>query len=343
MPIQLLINPVPDAERTKAQKEMCSGKVAMGADTLRDMVKKAFAGGERSYRFVFRGAHPLQAGISYYDRFHALVKEYNRNLAPVEFVLQTPEDVLSGKWLQLFAKHGYLVRVLAREAEGAGKTAEFLGKNEISFEMIHVVDGAAALQADDIYRHYRKFGIKGQRYVPDQERICQAVRREEAVRYYGHFLGRVFDLWYGDVKRGAAVHNYVFENWLSIIAGICPDGRSLPDRDLLRFAVEADGQVRDADAPAECAGMGNIAQIDLAGAPGRRSIRSLMQGEREIMPACKNCCWNFICFGDFDIYGETCEEFCRRKETFCEAYREFFEYTWSRLNELAWYLAGRKR
>lgn len=313
----------------------------MDLETLRNMVKRVFETGEPSYRFVFQGSKLVKAGISYYERFHEYVEEYNQHRASVEYMFQTEEDPPRREWLQLFRKYGYWIRIYSRVAERTLKTAELLKKNNIRFEIFHIVDFSVLVQADQIYRIYKSGGVAGRRYVPDQSLLPGMLYSEEATnRQYENFLKRIFDLWHMDVKKNLLIQGDAFESWLGRIAGGCPEDPGKGDAGRQRYVVEFDGRMYDADLLHDAC-IGKIGEADVKEIALPQSFAEERKDSGRITSACPECCWNFMCHGDYDLYGETLAEYADRKRRFCKAYKGFFEYTWSRLNELAWYRAGR--
>ncbi len=155
-------------------------------------------------------------------------------------------------------------------------------------------------------------------------------------KLYAQAMKKLFDLWFEDQRMGKPIYIRQFSNYLDILRGEQPEACAMYGRCSLQNVIEADGSVYPCDFYAlDEYYMGNILETDFA------RLREEAQEERPGSffesadrrdERCGRCRWYPLCRGG--CRRDCVDEGERRRNYYCEAYQEFFEYVVERLEWL---------
>lgn len=325
----------------------------MKTEVLEKIVKKTFAQAERQVTFLFQGGEPTLAGLPFFQKLKEFEERYNVNKIPVAHAIQTNGYAINEDWAGFFAENNYLVGV---SLDGTGKLHDkyrknamgegtfqrifegiaWLKKYQVSFNILTVVTGEIADNIEEIYAFYRENGLLYQQYIPCIDPLGQTRGRMDyslSTAQFAAFLKKLFDLWYDDLKHQRFIYNRYFENLVGIIKGYQPESCGMLGCCTNQYVVEADASVYPCDFYVlDEYKIGNLLENSFAELDKKRTAIRFV--EKSMIPDehCRKCKWGFLCRGGCRRDREREKFGTLGKNYFCEAYQDFFEYAWERLN-----------
>lgn len=355
-PISMLIKPASSLCNMRCKYCFYSDEAAnrgvgsygiMTAETTEAVIKRATEEATGSVTFAFQGGEPTIAGIGYYDRFCELVKKYNVKNLHVSYSIQTNGIFSDGEsWATLFRRNRFLVGLsfdgtreyhdLNRVDASGNKTASrviacaaLFDKYKVDYNILTVVNPVTARHIAKIYAFYKKQGWVYMQFIPCLAPLgddTNSLMSEEWLEYNK----TLFDLWYSDNKYALAVSVRHLDDYLRAAAGMRPEACGTLGICTVQNVIEADGSVYPCDFWAlDEYKLGNI---------NVNSFRELFECARaqEFIKSscvhdekCGACPWYRICMGG-------CERMKRNNQyIYCEANKDFFEYTYERIYELS--------
>lgn len=120
----------------------------------------------------------------------------------------------------------------------------------MEYNILTVVNQKTAYNIKEIYREYQRNGWKYQQYIACLEPIGEEQGQKEYAltpKLYGEFLINLFELWYMDYKKGMQPYIRMFENYIGILLGYCPEACEQNGTCQIQNVVEADGSVYPCD------------------------------------------------------------------------------------------------
>lgn len=325
----------------------------MAPETAEILVRRLFERPRKHVSIAFQGGEPTLAGIEFYQRFTALVGEYNTRNSAVAYSIQTNGYCLDGEWAEFFAAHRFLVGIsldgpakehngMRPDAAGRGtfgrvtRAIRLLETHGVEFNILCVVTGRTARHGRKLYEFFKREGFRYLQFIPCLDPL-EGPRggREYSLtpERYGTFLRDVFDCWYRDWAAGNYTSVRLLDDYVHILCGRAPGTCASSGACGQYFLIEADGGVYPCDFYVlDEWRMGDIREQsfeELAQSP--RSKRFLEESHR-IAPECMECQYRSVCRGG-----------CRRdkimeegaRNYFCPAFRSFFDYAMPRLRTVA--------
>lgn len=304
--------------------------------------------------FAFQGGEPTVAGLPFFRRFVALVKQYRRPGVGIHYAIQTNGTLLDEDWARFFKEEGFLVGLSldgfreAHEAhrvdasgEGTWKrvlTAKtLLEKYKVDFNALCVVTGRCAAHPEQAYKSLKNLGFRFIQFIACLDPIGHPRGQEPwslTPEAYGKFLCRVFDLWYRDWSAGDYHSVRLFDDYIHILLGDGASTCATCGRCGSYLVVEGDGSAYPCDFfVLDDWKIGNLQQIPIAQlAQSEKAAAFLRWGT--VKPAeCAACPYGSICNGG-------CKNDWFTDETgvhnyFCSAFRMLLDYALPRMKEIA--------
>ncbi|MFA6735965.1 MAG: anaerobic sulfatase maturase [Saccharofermentanales bacterium] len=329
----------------------------MTHETLELLVQKALSESEEQCSFAFQGGEPTLAGIDFYRKLISLQKKYNLRNIPIFNSLQTNGIVLDDEWCDFFTQNDFLIGLsldgskdihdLNRvDAEGKGtfarviRAAELMDKHKTEYNILCVVTNELARRAEHVYKFFREKGFRFIQFIPcidDFDTKNGSKGFSLTPERYAHFLKTFFDLWYTDLVNGRYMSVRHFDNWVQMLRGRPPESCSMSGRCVAYGVVEADGSVFPCDFYVlDKWKLGNIFENSLTEMLTGPVAAEFVYASYDMPDDCKRC-----------EYLSLCRNGCRRDRErldggagstvnrYCSAYKEFFEYSTSRLVDVA--------
>lgn len=321
----------------------------MTLEVLEKVIKNALAYAVDYCMIAFQGGEPTLAGLEFYEKVITYTKKYNRNHCRIEYAIQTNGYLLNSEWAKFFADHRFLVgisldgdkkshnryRVGPGEKETFSRTMEaisLLKQYKVEFNILTVITGSMAGNAKKIYNFYKSNHFTFQQYIECLDPLGETQGCHEyslSADKLARFLKQLFDMWYQDMMRGEYVYIRYFENIIMILAGQIPESCTLRGQCGKQWVIEADGSVYPCDFYVlDEWKLGNLSVQTMEEIEIQREKSGFLKNTANFPDACRQCKWFLLC-----------KNGCRRnwdmesgeaKNKFCEAYREFFAYTYPR-------------
>lgn len=326
----------------------------MSEDTLEVMVKKAFEYASISCTFAFQGGEPTLIGLPFYQKLIQLQKKYNVKKIKVNNAIQTNGILIDEKWAEFLHENDFLVGLSldgTKEindinrvyANGDGsfnqimKTVKLFNDFKVEYNVLFVVTALTAKHSEKIYNFFSKNNFNYIQFIPCLDPLNE--QRGDSnysltPKLFTNFLKTMFDFWYRDIKNGKLISIRYFDNLLGMFAGHPPEACGMSGVCQCQFVVEADGSVYPCDFYVlDRWKIGNIATSGFDEMRNSDTAKTFIKDSFELHTDCKQCNWLNICRGgcrrDRDTFDGSLT-----KSYFCQSYKDFFEYSVSRFQEL---------
>lgn len=341
----------------------------MSTDTLDKLVRRAFTYAEGSVNFAFQGGEPTLAGIDFFRRFVELERRYNSRHIQVNNSIQTNAFELSDELIELFRQHRFLVGVsldgpaqihdlMRIDARGAGTYAtvtrniDRLRTAGVEYNILCVVNGYIARAPREVWRALAPHTYL--QFIPCLDGFDGQTQDYSlnAADYLG-FLKTTFDLYYEAYFHRKYVSVRTFDNYIGILLGQTPENCAMQGRCGVYYLIEGDGGVYPCDFYVlDRWRMGNINASSFH-ALSRSPIADEFRAQSHYTsPECAGCKWAGLCRGGckrdrepmIPVTDAVTGEVRMRPglNRFCEAFKEFFEYSYPRMEEIARDIAARR-
>jgi len=333
---------------SKNRKQASHG--IMSAETLETIVKKALEYADTSCSFAFQGGEPTLAGLDFYKSLLNFQKIYNKKNIAINNSIQTNGLNLNAQWANFFAKNKFLVGLSIdgtqplhdkhrKTANGAGtydkiqKTASIFQGHKVEYNILCVVNNDVACAPEDVYLNLKKH--KYLQFIP-----CINYFDENSptlnVAAYANFLKITFDLYYKDFMRGKYVSIRNFDNYINVLSGNPPEQCGMAGMCSRYFLIEADGGVFPCDFYVlDEWKIGNINEDSLFRMIKSEASHLFINSSKHVDEKCTKCKWHGLCRGGCRRYREPMVNNTLSLNSNCEAFNDFFEYSYSRMVEIA--------
>ncbi|MBQ8784349.1 MAG: SPASM domain-containing protein [Clostridia bacterium] len=305
----------------------------MKKETAENIIKKA-AEISKEAMFVFQGGEPLLAGVEFYKDFAEMCKGYGLK---AHYSIQTNGTLIDEEFIRFFKENNVLLGVsldgveevhnsLRKTADGKPtfKTVfdniKLLQKNEIEFNILTVITPEVVKHTEEIYRFYMENGFYCQQYIPCIDEINSS-QRALSNSEYADFLKRLFTLYFNDKRRGVPVSVRYFDNLLMKLNGMPAEQCGMNGICTVQLVIEGDGTVYPCDFYCiDGYDLGNINTHSLDEILNSSKAKSFLN-DNQTAHKCKECEFFRICAGGCKRYRAD------GLNDFCEAYKEFFEFS----------------
>ena len=331
-------------------------KHRMKADILEEVIRQFLAQPVRELSISWQGGEPTLMGLPFFQKAVDLQQKYGHGQV-VGNGLQTNGLLIDKNWAEFLCTYKFLVGLsldgpehihdhyrFLRGGKGSWSStvdsARLMLDSGVAVNALSVVNDYSVRFPDEIYLFHKELGLEYMQFIPcvetDPEDSSKAAPFSVAAGAYGTFLCRLFDLWLEDFCDGRPTTSIrFFDSLFFLYVGLPP-----PECTLLKacgnyVVVEHNGDVYSCDFFVEDRWrLGNVMGGKLV-----NMLNSKRQGEfggmKESLPqACSNCEWLTYCRGGCSK-DRLRDPRDRRLNHFCEAYRQFFVYSDTRLKELA--------
>lgn len=327
----------------------------MSMETMRILVDKALAYGDGTCVFGFQGGEPTLRGLDFYRAFAAYVQAHaNPKHLRIQYTMQTNGILIDDAWAEWFAQNQVLVGIsldgpeeihdrYRTDRSGNGtfqqvlRAIHTLDRYHVDYNVLTVVTAETAQNAQQVYNFMKAHNISYQQYIECLDPLGepQGIRPYSLTpQHYETFLKDLFDVWYLDIQSGRYVYNRYFENLLMMMDGQCPESCNQRGVCGSQWVLEADGSVYPCDFYVlDQWRLGNIhtdsfEQMEHIPKASGFTARSI-----PLPKACLSCRWYQLCRNGCYRLRQPEKAGCR-KNYFCQAYQNFLDYAYPRLEEL---------
>lgn len=364
-PLSLLIKPASGSCNLRcrycfyadeAEKRSCASFGRMSMDTMQVLADKALAYADRSCVFAFQGGEPTLAGLDFFRETTAYIRAHpNPKRIEVSYAFQTNGILLDEAWAEWFAENHVLVGIsldgpkeihdrfrVDRDGKGTFQRVmaaiRLLKKRGVEYNVLTVVTAGSARNGRQVYNFFKKNDLSYQQYIECLDPMNETPGQRDyslTPERYEIFLKNVFDAWYLDLRAGRYVYNRYFENLLLMLGGQPPESCSLRGTCGPQWVFEADGSVYPCDFYVlDEWRLGSILDDDFPRMEQRREELGFVARSRQVPEECRNCRWFGLCRNGCRRHREAGQG-PANQNYFCSAYRNFLEYAYPRLMEIA--------
>lgn len=328
----------------------------MSEETLDAVLTEVLKNAEGHCTIAFQGGEPTLAGLQFFEKVVELEKNRNVNHCKIQNSIQTNGSLLDEKWAAFFAREGFLVGISLDgdkqlhdqnriDANGNGTygkviaAIKLLQRYGVEFNILTVITAQTCRHARKVYRFFTENGLDFQQFIPCLDPLGEERGQHSwslTPKLYGQFLKDLFDCWYADAAKGIWRYNRYFYNLLLIMKGRYPEACGMGGLCSAQIVVESDGSVYPCDFYVlDQWKLGNFCTHSLAQIEQKRRELRFIEMSAKHHPDCLSCQWQMLCRGG--CRRDRCSDIADQpgKNYFCHSYRQFFEYAYPRLWELA--------
>jgi uncharacterized protein len=360
-PISLLIKPASSNCNLRckycfyhsiAENRTTASYGTMSLETMENLIKKALLYADNFCTFAFQGGEPTIAGLEFYEKFIELIKIHNTKKIKINLAIQTNGMLINEEWASFFSENKFLVglsldgskdihdlnRVDGKKSgtfNRVMKTVELFNKMKVEYNILYVVTAHSSRYADKIYKFFKQNDFKYIQFIPcldplDEERAQHPYSlKPEAL---SKFLKITFDRWYEDFTKNTYVSIRYFDNLVSMILGYPPEACNMNGRCQCQCVVEADGGVYPCDFYVfDKWYLGNIKNMGLKEIMNSEIANKFVEASFATAEECKECKWYVLCRGGCRREREVYKNETLGLNYYCSAYKDFFEYAYSKL------------
>ncbi len=305
--------------------------------------------------FAWQGGEPTLMGLDFYRKVVELQKQYGSPGQEVGNSLQTNAILLDDKWCPFLAENKFLVGIsidgpkefhdhYRLDHAGNGtfdkvmRAIDNCKEHNVEFNTLTLLNARNVEQPDVVFDFLVGLGIKYLQFIPCVEldpNSGQVTDFSITPAQYGDFLCRIFDRWYERGPEKLSIRD--FDSFLSFYLGgrhtICTFDRQCSQY----IVIEHTGDAYCCDFFVEPKWhLGNIMETPIEKLAASARKREFARAKTNLCNKCLVCRHLAVCRGgcmkdrapfDKDSFG--------RESYFCEAYKQFFEYTTPRFMQIA--------
>jgi uncharacterized protein len=327
----------------------------MSLNTLEIVVQKALQFADRVCTFAFQGGEPTLIGLDFYRKLIEFQNKYNLKKVSIHNAIQTNGMAMDDEWAKFLADNNFLVGIsldgpkdihdaMRYDASGKGSfmrvmnTIALFNKHGVGYNILSTVNTFVARHTNKVYNFFKKNGFSYLQFIP-----CLDPLNEKPGNYdysltperYAYFLKTLFDLWYEDVMKGNLISIRYFDNLVGMFMGYLPEVCGMMGTCSCQFVIEANGGVYPCDFYVfDEWYLGNIKDMGFEELKCSDAGKRFVEVSRHVAPECEGCKWLNLCSGGCRRSREPFVDGKPVLNYFCSAYREFFDYTAPRLQQL---------
>jgi len=356
-PLSLLIKP--SSSKCNLQCRYCfykdltkdiETKGMMTIAVLEQLVKNALEQADDFCNFAFQGGEPTLVKLEFYRKLVEFQIKYNYKNLKISNCIQTNGILIDNEWAKFFADNNFLVGLsldgnkeqndLNRfDANKHGSYNDILSAvklfdiNHVKYNILCVVTKNTARHISKVYDFFKKNKFKYLQFITCLDPLGEERgQRNYSLTpvLYGEFLKALFDMWYNNYISGDYISVRQFDNYINIIMGKWPDSCAMSGTCTCCNIVEADGSIYPCDFyVTEELKLGNFQQNSFVEMQNSNKAQAFIAKSKVISEQCGECQWYRLC---------RCGCMRDRKDNinyYCESYKDFFHYAYSRMLEIA--------
>ena len=324
----------------------------MSLDTLETLVRKALDYAEGICVFAFQGGEPTLAGIDFYKKLMEFQKMYNYKKVNIFNSIQTNGYNISPEFARFLNVNKFLAGLsmdgtqaihdeLRVDAKGDGtfpavnRTVKLFDSHKVEYNILCVVNNLIASEPDKVYNTLKKY--KFVQYIPCIDNF-DGIKKNYSLdsEKYANFLKKTFDRYYSDFMRGDYVSVRIFDNYIGILMGRPPENCAMNGVCSCYFLIEGDGSVFPCDFYVlDEWKLGNVNKDSFARMLNSETAHKFVEVSRHVDEKCLKCKWQKICRGGCRRDREPIIDGKPSLNKYCSAYKDFFEYAYERMEEIA--------
>lgn len=331
---------------------------------LKKLIKEYMTYNIGTASFIWQGGEPLLAGLDFFNEVISIEAKYAQPNTFISNAIQTNGTLINEKWAKFLKSYNFLVGVSLDGPRDIHDSRRIFNNGIGSFDM--VMRGLNILQnygvdynilsvlhrgninrANVLMNFYKQNGFRWIQFLPamkfNSHNPDSSGEYEVTAHEYGQFLRETFDWWYKEFKSNGTPPFSIrfFDSVLSTYINEDPGFCVISNECANTLVIEENGDLFPCDFfMSDRWKLGNIGLNDLESITKSDMYREFMRLKLILPNKCKTCKWKSKCYGG-----------CPRNRNynngeynvdyFCEAYFDFYEYTHTRMNQLAYIVRKR--
>ena len=335
--------------------EAGQGRQRMSDEVLGKLVADYMGLGFDAVGFAWQGGEPTLMGLDFFGRAVELQRRYGRAGQWVSNKMQTNAVLLDEEWCKFLHENKFLLGVsidgpkelhdkYRLDHSGAGtyerviRGIESCKRHGVQFSALIVLNAGNVGQPERLFDFVVENDLTFLQFIPciERDRVTGEVADFSITpEQYGDFLCRMFDLWhdYGPEKLNIRDFDSLVTYYV------------MGDHTMCTYSKQCTGfLVIEHDGDAFCCEffvepewrLGNVLETPLERLAGDKKKRAFAREKQRLCSRCLLCTHLDICRGgcvkDRVRSGDGVPE---QTSYFCEAYKQFFDYTVPRFMEIA--------
>lgn len=328
----------------------------MKEDTLEAIVKKGLEYAEGVCGFTFQGGEPTIVGLDFFEKLIDMQGKYNKKNLKIINSIQTNGILIDEKWAQFLYKNNFLVGLsldgpkevhninrVDSKRDGTFnrvlKTVALFKKYKVEYNILYVVTSQSARYANKIYNFFKANDFKYLQFIPCLDPLDEEAGKEKyslLPKDFEKFLKITFDRWYEDFMKDEYISIRYFDNLVNMILGNRPEACNMTGQCQCNCVIEGDGGVYPCDFYVmDKWKLGNIKEMEISDMLTSNIAMNFTQCSIEKPLECMECKWYSLCRGGCRRERERLDGNNIGLNYYCSAYKEFFNYAYSRLLNVA--------
>lgn len=328
----------------------------MTEEILENTIQKALSSEAESVSFAFQGGEPTLAGIGFFEKVIAFEKKHNTKGIPIYNAIQTNGTLIDTKWAIFLAENKFLTGISLdgpkelhdlnrKDAKHSGSFNDvmrgigLLEKYHVEYNILTVVNKAVAKHIQKVFNFFKKNGFRYLQFIPCLDPLEEMPGKNDyslSSDQYEEFLIRLFDLYYTSALQNRYISIRFFDNLVQMLIGNPPESCGMSGICTCQFVVEGNGNVYPCDfycVDRYC--MGNIKDHTIEELFNTPQAQDFIKESFHTDDACISCSFRPICRGGCKRYREPFVNGKPSLNTYCNAYKSFYEKCLPRLQHLA--------
>jgi uncharacterized protein len=335
--------------------EVGRGRQRMSEEVLERLIKDYMELRFPLAGFAWQGGEPTLMGLDFYKKAVELQKKYGISGQEVGNSLQTNAILLNESWCRFLHENKFLVGIsidgpkefhdyYRLDHSGAGtfdrvmRAIENCKQYNVEYNTLTLLNARNADHPDEVFDFLVGLGVKFVQFIPCVEvepATGEIADFSVTPKQYGDFLCRLFDRWYEYGPRKLSIRDFdsVLAYYVTGRHSICTFDRQCSQY----IVIEHTGDAFCCDFFVEPKWrLGNIFETPIEKLAVSSKKRAFARTKKNLCNKCIVCRHLAVCRGgcmkdrapfDKENYG--------RESYFCEAYKQFFDYTIPRFLQIA--------
>ncbi|WP_367568546.1 anaerobic sulfatase maturase, partial [Lacrimispora sp.] len=347
----------------ETNKRTISNYGFMSHETLKLVIEKALKKATCHCTIAFQGGEPTLAGLPFFRQAVEYSQRFNVNNCRISFSIQTNGLVIDKEWCKFFFEHNFLVGVSLDgpkslhdkyrvDAQGKGtysqvfRAAQMLQQHQVDVNILTVITADTCRNFRKIYGFFERSGFEYQQYIPCLDSLEEERGQQPwslIPKHYEEYLKTAFDCWYQEAITGHKRYHRYFDNLLLMLDRQQPESCGMQGICGMQYVAEADGSLYPCDFyMLDNYKLGNLKYDTFDEVDKKREEIQFIKESIDLHEDCVICQWKPLCYGgcrrDRDYF-----EHGFGKNYYCEAYKGFFLYAYSRLEHLYFKIISESR
>ncbi len=291
----------------------------MSPEIQEEMIRQVMQQSGDSVSFVWQGGEPALMGFGFYKRAIELEKKYGHDQS-VGNGFQTNGILLDREWARFFKEYDWLIGLSLDGPqhihdryrldkgqrptwEKVERVARMLLEEGVAVNAMCCITDYSSYFAEELYNYYKNIGLTWMQFIPivetDKEDRTRAASFSLTDEKYGHFLVKLFDLWYNDIVDGVATTSVRdFDSLFHHYVGFDPP-ECIQQKECGTYVViEHNGNVYSCDFFVEPRHrLGNIRHNRIIDMLNSKKQDDFGKAKSLLPRKCKQCLWYHQCYG----------------------------------------------